>query len=181
MIFLMTLAEESGIDVEKFEELYNKYKNLMFHVSYDILKDRAMAEDVVQQAFLKIIDIFDEINFENCNKTRNLFVLISKNLSLNIYRSRKNIEVTYLEDSIINNFKDSKVDFEYENIENEVEKAILSLPDIYSDIIYLKYVQGYSNSEIANLFNLKEGTVRQRLNRGKEKLKEFLSEKGVEF
>lgn len=181
MFILLTIAEESGIDIKKFEELYNKYKNLMFYVSFEILKDKGLAEDIVQQSFIKIIEIFNTLDLENCHKTRNLFVLISKNLSINLYNSRKNKETVDLEDSHYNNLEDPVGALEYENIENEVEIAIRMLPDIYSDIIYFKYVLGYSNLEISKLLNITEGNIRQRIKRGKDKLKEILIQRGVEL
>lgn len=181
MFILMAIAEESGIDKKKFEELYNKYKNLMFYVSFNILKNKGDAEDAVQQAFINIIENFHKIDLENCNKTRNTFVLISKRTSINLYNSRKRKGTVDLEDDHYNNLKDESSEVAYNNIENEVEEAILALPDTYSDIIYFKYVLGYSNLEIAKLINITEGNVRQRINRGKEKLKEILIKRGVEI
>ncbi len=181
MLILLNLAQQSDVDIKKFEELYNNYKNLMFYVSFKILNDKGLAEDVVQQSFIKIIEIFNTLDFNNTNKIRNLFVLISKNISINIYNSNKNKNNIDLEDSHFNNLKDSISHLEYENIENNVEIAIKMLPQTYSDVIYLKYVLGYTNSEISKLLNLTEINVRQRINRGKSKLKEILIEKGVSF
>lgn len=181
MFVLMAIAEEAGIDIKKFEELYNKYKNLMYYVSFDILKDRMLAEDAVQQAFIKIIEIFNKIDLENCNKTRNLFVLISKNISINMYNSRKSKGTVDLEDSHFDNLEDNTGELDYLNVENEVVNAIQILPDTYSDVIYLKFVEGYSNGEISKLLDISEGNIRQRIKRGKEKLKEILLQKGVEL
>ncbi|QQK08959.1 RNA polymerase sigma factor [Miniphocaeibacter halophilus] len=181
MFILLSLADENGIDIKQFEKVYKQYKNLMFSVSFYILKDKMLAEDAVQQAFIKIIEIFNKIEFENCNKTRNLFVLICKNISINMYNSRKNKAAINLEESIFNNLKDPKSQLDYDNIENEVEGAIKSLPSIYSDVIYCKYVLGYSNSEISKLLNISVGNVRQRISRGKEKLRKILIEEGVEI
>ncbi|MDL2311075.1 sigma-70 region 4 domain-containing protein, partial [Peptostreptococcaceae bacterium OttesenSCG-928-C18] len=64
--------------------------------------------------------------------------------------------------------------------EDMVEEAINSLPERVSDIMYLKYVYGYSNKEISKLLNIKEGTVRQNIARGKERLRKILNENGVE-
>ena len=181
MIILLAIAENLGIDKEKFEELYYKYKDLMYYVSYEVLRNDSLAQDAVQQAFLKIINIFNEINLEDCNKTRNLFVIISKNISIDMYRTMKNKGEFNFVEFEPETIKDYSSEIGYENIENVVEQAIKSLPDIFSDILYLKYIHEYSNKEISKLLNLKEGTVRQRIIRGKEKLKKILQEKGVEI
>ena len=180
MMILLAIAENTGIDKEKFEEVYYRYKDLMYYVSYEILRDESLAQDAVQRSFLKIIKIFNEINLEKCNKTRNLFVIISKNVSLDMYRTMKSKGEFDFADFELEDIKDHSSEIEYDNIENVVEEAIKDLPDIFSDIMYLKYIHDYSNKEISKLLNIKEGTLRQRLVRGKEKLRQILKEKGVE-
>ena len=46
---------------QKIERIYHQYKNLMYQEAYQILKDQALAEDTLQQSFLKIIDNIDKI------------------------------------------------------------------------------------------------------------------------
>ena len=179
MFLLLTIAEEKGIDLIKFEKLYNQYKNLMFRVSFDILKDRGLAEDSVQQSFIKILEMFDKLDLEDCNKTRRLFVIICKNISIDLYR--KNSKVYNVDIDDFGNLSDKASELDYENIENEVLIAIKMLPKSYYDVIFLKYVQGYNNADISKMLNINEGNVRQRINRGKNKLKEILLEKGAEF
>ncbi|MEG2364696.1 MAG: RNA polymerase sigma factor, partial [Terrisporobacter sp.] len=62
---------------------------------------------------------------------------------------------------------------------NEIEMGILKLPEKYKSVFLLKYSQGLSNKEIGNLLDIKESTVRIRILRGKEKLKEILEQMGV--
>ncbi len=181
MLILFTMAEEYGVDLKEFEKLYNKYKNLMFFVAIDILKDRGLAEDAVQMAFINIIKSFNKINLENCNETKKYFVVVVRRGSINLYNLRKKKGTVDIEEEYYNNIGDSKGEFAYDDIENEVQDALLLLPSKYADIMYLKYIIGYSNSEIAKQLNLKEGTVRQRVNRGKSKLKDILEEKGVDI
>ena len=54
---------------KNFEELYNKYKNLMLNRAYDIIKDSGLAEDAVHNAFLNILNTgyesFPKINIKN--------------------------------------------------------------------------------------------------------------------
>lgn len=45
---------------EKFILIYNKYKNIMFKYSYNILKDEKDAEDAAQNAFIKVINNLDK-------------------------------------------------------------------------------------------------------------------------
>jgi len=59
---------------------------------------------------------------------------------------------------------------------NEIEEAILKLPINYSIVLRLKYSQGYTNKEISEILRISEENVRQRLVRGRNKLRESLSE-----
>ena len=57
-----------------------------------------------------------------------------------------------------------------------VWEAVKALPLAYREVIHLFYQEGYSTSEIAGLLSQKEATVRSRLARGREKLKDILGE-----
>ncbi len=73
----------------KLEQIYDNYKKIAYWTAYDILKDHYEAEDVVQDAMIKVANIIDGIEDVNCNKTRALIVIIVRNLSFNIYNRRK--------------------------------------------------------------------------------------------
>ena len=55
-IFLSLI--DSDEDKAKFSNLYEQYKNLMFYIARDILKDEHLAEDAVQEAFIRIAKNF---------------------------------------------------------------------------------------------------------------------------
>ena len=63
---------------------------------------------------------------------------------------------------------------------NPVEKAIYQLPDIYKEVFVLKYCNQFSNHEISKILKVREGTIRQRLARGKEALREILKKEGID-
>lgn len=61
--------------------------------------------------------------------------------------------------------------------ENEIYAAIRNLPVKYRDVIILKYSSGYTNSEIAEIMNISEANVRQRISRGKKVIEQSLSKR----
>ena len=61
----------------------------------------------------------------------------------------------------------------------DVEKAILQLPLAYRQIFQMKFAWGYPNKEIAEVLNIRAGTLRQRIFRGKEILRNLLEEMEV--
>ena len=57
---------------------------------------------------------------------------------------------------------------------DSLAKAVLKLPAIYKDALKLKYVQEFSNAEIAEMLGISEAAVRKRLERARRMLEEFL-------
>lgn len=67
IIYLQTL--ETPDDRSKFEQMYLEYRNLMFHVAYEILHNEQSAEDATHQAFVKIAENIQKIDEPVCPKT----------------------------------------------------------------------------------------------------------------
>jgi RNA polymerase sigma-70 factor (ECF subfamily) len=57
---------------------------------------------------------------------------------------------------------------------DSVTNAVINLPIIYQEVLKFKYVQELSNTEIAQMLDISEATVRKRLERSKKKLEEIL-------
>lgn len=172
-MFIYLNIIESVEDKSKFEQLYITYRQTMFYVANRIIKDEYLAEDIVHQAFLRIMDNLDKIDENNCHKTRGFIVVIVENIAIDFYRKRKsgsNISFDEMEVYI----KDIKNENDFTL--NGVEEAILKLPINYSAVLRLKYSQGYSNEEISEILKITEENVRQRISRGKNKLAKILDE-----
>ena len=75
-MFIYLNIIQSRSDRDKFEDLYSTYKQTMFYVANKIIKDQYLSEDIVHQAFLRIIDNLDKINEIKCHKT--LLTIVSK-------------------------------------------------------------------------------------------------------
>ncbi|MFR2290204.1 MAG: RNA polymerase sigma factor, partial [Butyricicoccus sp.] len=76
-MFLYLAMIDLDTNKSKFEILYSEYKNLMYYTANRILRNSSDAEDVVHQAFLKVIEILDTISSPRCHKTRALLVTIT--------------------------------------------------------------------------------------------------------
>lgn len=168
-IYLNTI--KSVEDKSKFEQLYIKYRQTMFYTANRIIKDEYLAEDIVHQAFLRIMDNLDKIDENNCHKTKAFIVVIVENIAIDFYRKRKRGKHISFDDMEVY-IKDIKNENDF--ILNEVEESILKLPINYSTVLRLKYSQGYSNKEISEILKITEENVRQRISRGKNKLAKIL-------
>ena len=60
----------------KFEKLYYSHRRTMLHIAMQILKDHQLAEDAVQEAFLRLVKNFSKIGQVNCPRTRLFTVII---------------------------------------------------------------------------------------------------------
>lgn len=173
MLLLYTSLIEGEEERRKFEQLYRTYKQTMFYVARDILKDDYSAEDAVHQAFLRIIDNLDKIQEVECHKTRGFLVVIVENIAIDFYRKRKcENAVSYEELEIYIS--------DYNSVEsnvavNEIVSAIAKLPVNYSTVLRLKFSQGYCDKEIAEILHITEENVRQRISRAKAKLSKMLN------
>ena len=80
------------------ERLYREYRTPMFRIALAILRDEGLAEDAVQQSFLKIFQNFEKIDRTDCNKTRSFIVILVKNTAIDLYRRRGRENVISFED-----------------------------------------------------------------------------------
>lgn len=165
---------ENAKDKPKIERLYAQYGKLMYKVAYGFLNDRHLAEDAVQQAFVRIINNLHKIDENNCRKTRNFLVIICRNAAVDIYNERRKIDTTEIYDDINSN-EDSPPDIliNEESLEH-LSNLICSLKPIYQDVLLLRFSQDYSVAEIAELLNIDTKTVQKRIERAKEKLRKLL-------
>lgn len=173
---------DNGRDKTKFEKLYNTYKQLMFFKAMEILRDEHLSEDTVQQAFIKIIENIDKIDENNCHKTKGFIVIVIENTAIDIYRKlSRNKTISFNEvEYAIKDISPSVEDVFEENNESLIVEAIASLPPNYSTVIRLKYSHGYNDKEIAQILDISEDNVRQRISRGKKRLAKILDRLEVE-
>ena len=100
-MFLYLAMIDSDADKSKFEILYSEYKNLMYYTANRILCNSSDTEDVVHQAFLKVIEILDTISSPRCHKTRALLVTITEHKAIDLYREKQRRNVLPLAEEYI--------------------------------------------------------------------------------
>lgn len=169
---LINADEKQG----KVEQLYEQYRKLMYLCAWEILKDYQLAEDAVQEAFVHIVKHLSKIDEIKCNKTKRFVVIVVENVAIDIWRKeQRNRYVEWEDVENIYHFPVKELELEL----SPVEEAICSLPLKYRQIFQMKYACGYSNKEIADVLKIREGTLRQRLSRGKIILQKILEEMEV--
>ncbi len=162
MLFFTPDADRS----KRIEIIYNKYCKFMYKVAYDILKEKYYAEDAVQQSFIRIINNLDKIGDIESQKTRNFIGLITRNISIDIYNSRKKQSDAIGDDITENPDNDlSAIIIKKETVAN-LKKYINELKPIYYIPLVMK-AQGYSVNEIADTLGINSKTVQKRIERAR--------------
>ncbi len=174
MIALYLSLIDTPSDKTKFILLYEKYRRLMHYTAKEILKSDKLAEEAVQEAFIRIAKNFNKINQIETAATKKFTVIITRNAALTMLQQEKK----HTSDNIAD-YENTlhKNDTTFEKIKNnELIKNILKLPEIQRNIMYLYAIYGYSYREIANLLNIKESTARKNMQRAREALKIAMKE-----
>ena len=164
MVALYLSLIDKQEEKNRFEELYYRYRNLMYYIAYQVLHQDRDSEDAVQEAFFRIAKNMDKVKDIASTETKNFVAIITKREAMKIYDKKKKRDLT--------NIKKHNS----ENLVNEVKNAIEQLPYKFSSLLTLKYVLGYSGKEIAEITGLTETNVRQQLMCGRKKLSEILEE-----
>lgn len=144
-----------------FTEIYSNYYNDVFRLAYSYTLNRNDAEDILQQTFTKLYKNIRQFNEANEEVKKWLFrvtINSSKNYLLSAWK-RKN---TFQED------------FELFGIQKEESTLFYDLqkiPKKYRMTIYLYYFEGYNIKELASILKTSTSNIKQRLKRGREKLK----------
>ena len=175
MISLLFFAIETPEQLDKFLQIYHKYKDTVYYIALKILKKKELAEDVLQDVFLHLYQNFDKFDKITCHKKRSYVVVISRNASFDKLKAEKKHE--HDPDDIY-----EICDFNNETIEDEVIRNIemdklleaLNKVDKYCNIIILKYYFGYSDEMLAEHYNISTDAVRKRIERCKNKLKQYI-------
>ena len=153
----------------EFEEVYTKNSHLIYHIAYSYLKNSEDAKDIHQEVFFKYLSKKPKIKTLEEVKYWLIRVTINESINLLNHKKRFNLEIN---DELINNLLVKKE----ANEEKILYTLICDLEPIYKDIILLYYYDDMKTNEIAKLLKKKESTIRMRLHRARNILKERMEE-----
>ena len=158
-------------NLKKMEQLYVLYESKMYSVAYGILKNVAQAEDVVQDSFIKLTDYLDKIKTVDDTKTKWLVITIVKTTAINVYRKnqREAWLFDYTEEQEIED-PQNVIETKIINMHNHdmLDSVIIDMPDIYKQVIKLRYFYELSTIEISALTGVDNSTIRKRIERAKK-------------
>lgn len=154
----------------RFDELVTVYHGDMYRYAAWLCRDRAIAEDVVQEAMLRAWKSLDALRDAGAAKQWLLTIVRRENAR---YFERKRLETVDI-DSLTASQAALLAEAPNEEL-RDLRESIFELEDDYREPLVLQVLMGYSTSEIGELMGLKQGAVLTRLHRARLKLKESVA------
>jgi len=165
-------------------EFYDKHFKKMLYTATQLL-GRERGEEAVHDVFVKIIEKFEKNPETLGDKPGHFFVIVVRNHSLDLLRKER-LETVPLEDEYLDHdFSRSQEDTTEGfliNVEAEERLAglIRKLTPATRQVLEYKYIEGYSNIEIADMLNLSQTAVSTRIDKAKKRLKGILESEVAE-
>lgn len=150
-------------DKQAFSYLYDNYSPALFGLIFKMVNDKELAEDILQEAFVKIWN-----NFSNYDSVKGrLFtwmINITRNLTIDTLRSKsyKKQSKIYSDENSVNNFSDNVNSAErFDAI--GIRKQLTMLKNEQKELIDLAYFGGFTQDEISKKLGIPLGTVKTRM------------------
>jgi RNA polymerase sigma-70 factor (ECF subfamily) len=190
-----TPARASYTDQQKYQ-IFNKefmpHIDSMYNFAFRLTMDEDDANDLVQDTYLKAFRFIS--SFEQGTNAKAWLFRILKNSFINDYRKKskepakvdyQDVETTYnSEDAETEHTVDLRAETVSDLIGDEVATALNSLPVDFRTVIILCDIEGFTYEEMAKILDIPIGTVRSRLHRArnllKEKLRDYASSMGYD-
>jgi RNA polymerase sigma factor, sigma-70 family len=154
------------------ENIMHIYSDMLLRTAFLILKDRKLAEDAVQEAFISFYYSMNEFRGEASLKTYLSRILVNCcRQKLRKGWFRRDIPVDGNDNPVLFGFHGEDAD---ERL--DLSQGLLELDVKYREVLLLYYYNDLSVREIADVLSHSEGTVKSRLKRGREKLKAIIQE-----
>jgi RNA polymerase sigma-70 factor, ECF subfamily len=157
------------------DQLMDNYGQSLLQLAYSYVRNREVAEDLTQEVFVKCYQRLDQYQRKSSLKTwlwriainhckdylkswHHNHIVISEEQAKQTPSREKEVE-----NQVIQRYEDQ-----------QLAKAVMSLPDTYREVIYLYYFEELSIKEVSYLTGMNQNTIKTRLKRAKEILKDCL-------
>ncbi|MCL2813302.1 MAG: sigma-70 family RNA polymerase sigma factor [Oscillospiraceae bacterium] len=170
-------------DANSFEFIVKKYEKMIYNLAMSKTNNRENAQDISQECFLRAYKMLASYRTDSAFST--WIYRICQNLIFDFYRKEKKIKTVSL--SAADRYGEEIPDRELQDFDSDPSEQILraekiekireiinSLPEELREIIVLRDLNNVSYARISEMLGLELGTVKSRLNRAREKLKNYI-------
>ena len=174
-------------DDKAFETLVKRSKSKVYTTIYLIVKDRYIAEDLMQDAYIKAIDVIKSGRYNEEGKFLPWILRISHNMAIDHFRKEKRYPTIVLEDGskVFNSF-----DFAEDSVEEQQMKAdqveniremIKKLPDEQREVLVMRHYEDLSFQEIADQTGVSINTALGRMRYALINLRKMLNKQEIAY
>jgi len=160
-------------DKEAFGKLVEQYRSVLFGTAYLMMRDRGLAEDVVQEALIQIWKYLPSFRLKSSIKTWLVRIAINE---VKQQTRKKKLPMIPLESAIqeIDRMNDTETTLTQNEERQSLRKALDKLVPEHREAIVLHYYSDLTVPEIAAVTGQREGTIKSRLSRALDRLGEIL-------
>jgi RNA polymerase sigma-70 factor (ECF subfamily) len=176
---------------QEFDGLVRRYHRQAYNIAYRLTGNHADAEDLTQEAFVRAFRFFE--NYRRDLPFENWLYRIISNLFVDDLRRKPKARIHSLDAPVGGDASsESQAFFEipdtrenpervvlHEELDEQIQKALASLPADFRMTVILADIEGMSYEEISETMNCSLGTVRSRLHRGRKLLRSKLAGFGI--
>ena len=157
---------------QRFDQHVGVYHQDMYRYAAWLSRDKAIAEDVVQEALLRAWKSLDALRDDTSAKQWLLTIVRRENAR---YFERKRLETVDIDNLTAS--QAALLAIENDGELDDMRQAIYELDDEYREPLVLQVLMGFSTNEIAEQMGLKQGAVLTRLHRARARLKDKMAQR----
>lgn len=170
---LLVMRMKQG-DMKAFQEIFVNYGEKLFEFSFSYLKDSYVAEEIVQDVFLRIWEMREDIDEDRSFKSFIYQMTVNK-----VFNHMKHQVVRQKYEKYIlhstHSFGDSpEVQLQLSELDERIRSLLQKIPEQQRNVFMLSRIEGLSNPEIAEKLNLSIRTVENQIYRTTKFLKDHL-------
>ncbi|WP_235439620.1 RNA polymerase sigma factor [Paenibacillus sp. DMB20] len=176
---LLLAAEYNEISEPLQEEVYYEFYDLVYGQIMYVVREHAAVEDIIQEAFIKVIT--NKPVFDNESKLKAWLRVVTKNTTMNYlrknkkYRNQIDVDRVFIcEEELVASSTNVEHQVESKMMEESIIHYLEQLKPEYRVLIEYRWKHGLSYREIAELLDTREEIVKQRLFRARESVKKML-------
>ena len=158
-------------------ELYDAYSQAMFTTAFNFVKDDALAQDLMQEAFIKAFKKIDSYSGEATFGAWLKRIVINQSLD---WLKRKKVQTVEWDEQAFDVGEEDTWEVEDNFNVKSVLQCIEELPQKCKNVVKLYLLEGYDHQEVAQILEISEVASRSQLSRGKNKIRELLIARNYE-
>lgn len=157
-----------------FREIYDRYHVQMYYIAKKYVKSPDLAEDAVQDVFVKLWEKRDRI--DDSKSIKGFLFTMLRNHVLNMIRDKKDeiISISGIKSAQLPKQNLTEDELVYKEYHDIVKEGLKELSDRKREVFELRTLKGHSNSEVADLLNINIRTVKTHFYNSSKFMREYL-------